>query len=101
MDYIIYNLPYDADIRHWQITRDAIMAGFLQPGMHYDPVIYHPQEDLAALPIIKTEGVYYQDAALPSVDFSIFFTAQELAGATNELLADWFDNIDDYETTTV
>jgi hypothetical protein len=86
---IIYEPASKAVLRHDQITQDAIDANFIAAGENYDPVIYHPTEDKAALYVRITEAIYYQEMPIKALDFSIFFSAQELAKALPELPADW------------
>jgi hypothetical protein len=86
---IIYEPASKAVIRHDQITQDAIEANFIAAGENYNPVVYHPTEDKAALQVVITEAIYYQDLPIKALDFSIFFSAQELAKALPELPADW------------
>ena len=87
---VIYTPASKAEIRRNIITDDARTANFLPESMEYDPVIFHPTEDKAALPIVNMEhvrialGVYTE-----AVNFSIFFTENERAGAVETLPADW------------
>ena len=90
MKYIIYEPAYNVDVRHWQITNDARNANFLSITEEYENIIIHPTEDKAALPVINLESVYYKSFPTQAFNFEIFFTAQELAKAVNELPADWY-----------
>lgn len=94
MSYVIYSPASKAEVRHEQITEDAIEANFLDENSVYESVIYHPTEDKAALLILITEGFYYNDMPVKSLDFGIFFTSQERAKAVDNLPSDWFDDDD-------
>jgi len=89
MEYIIYEPATKAEIRHKQITDDAIEANFLLDGELYDAIIYHPSQDKSAIPIIKIEPIYYNGMPTQGLDFGIFFTSQERAKAVESLPEDW------------
>ena len=89
MKYIIYTPASKAEIRHSQITEDAKEANFLPEDGLYSDIIYHPTDDKAAIEIIITEGIYYNDTPIKSLDFGIFFTDNERAKAVDELPSDW------------
>jgi hypothetical protein len=87
--YIVYEPADKAIVRQQQITEDAQAANLLHEELAYEYLTMHPTEDKAALQVIITEGIYYNHLPIPSINYSIFFTAQELARAVPELTADW------------
>lgn len=85
MKYIIYEPASKAAVRRDMITNDAGDANFLTGDAAYNEVVYHPTEDKAALPVIIIDPIYYQGFPVQGLDFSIFFTAQEIARAIEKL----------------
>lgn len=90
MQYVIYKTKIAARFRRWSITTDARASNFIGATEEYHPVINHPTEDKAAIPVVIEESVYYQGIPTQRLDFGVFFTDMEKAGAVEELTPDWF-----------
>lgn len=76
-------------MRRELISEDARISGFLNAGENYEAVIEHPIQDVAALPILILEQIYYQGLPTERLDYSVFFTDMEKAGAVDQLPDDW------------
>lgn len=90
MQYVIYTTKDAAQYRHRLLTSDARASGFIGATDEYVPVINHPTEEKAAIPILVEEPIYYQGIPTKRLDYAVFFTLMEIAGAVEELTPDWF-----------
>lgn len=91
--YVLYPSKSSARFRRWFLTGDARLANFIGPEEDYFEVINHPTEDKAAIEVVMLPSIYIDGLPTPKYDFSIFFTAQELARVVSDLPADWYPEI--------
>lgn len=87
--YVIFLTKAKAYQRHETLTDDARQANFLTPTEFYKAIIEHPTEDKAAIEVVLEPSVYIKGLPTQKYDYSIFFTAQELARAVVDLPEGW------------
>jgi vacuolar-type H+-ATPase subunit D/Vma8 len=87
--FVIYQSRLKAEQRREQLTDDARQANFLMADEDYREIYYHPTKDLAAIEVVFEPSISMRGIPTQKYDFSIFFTAQELARAVTEFPRDW------------
>jgi hypothetical protein len=91
--FIIYTPASKAELRHQILTEDAIASNFLQVGQEYEPLIYHPTEDAAAISYVPRSeyvpGIQTNSGFIPNFPFFTLLSDMDRARSVEVLPEDW------------